>query len=491
MLGAVPLLAALSLALPAQDAAARARQEAERLLAPHGIQRFPKLLVLALETWLEAEALYWQGDYVACGKVLDGLWAAHPPGGKDWGRSRSRVREVFLGRYPCYYALRMLATCVAWRLGLKGQEPARPAPVTLRLVLVGSARGIQPRTLKELRERKGEEVAHVLDERLLNEPRILEQALRLFREYVLAMTGGRLRVDLERLHLAKLEIPVSAREQGRRHAGIAKGGMQKLWAAVSSKLRAETDWWWVIYPSHVPRQHPDFEKTEFITGGMGVGPDGVSPCFISDDQWLLQKPPHLGRGPYSDIERRAYLPHWLQHEFFHHLYRSWPELELEKESHQWFRRATWPKDFAGSYEPDYYHESLVKRLQTQARPPMHVELRYRPPSRELFSKLRLEALIGTYVHEPAQNDWHTGSIRRAGTRRGKPVLRWRNKAGVTWKLYPELANGLLRTGRDNPYYESNPSSGRVFHLVLERDASGAFTSRLRGIRFQGALYLRR
>jgi len=41
----------------------------------------------------------------------------------------------------------------------------------------------------------------------------------------------------------------------------------------------------------------------------------------------------------------AYFPQWFQHEFFHHLYRSYPDLKLEAASHQWFDRLSWPRDF--------------------------------------------------------------------------------------------------------------------------------------------------
>ena len=72
---------------------------------------------------------------------------------------------------------------------------------------------------------------------------------------------------------------------------------------------------------------PEFEDDEFITGGMGADDKG-GPLFIADDLWFVRKPYHLGEGVYSDIERRAYLPQWMQHEFYHHLYRIYPEFRL-------------------------------------------------------------------------------------------------------------------------------------------------------------------
>jgi hypothetical protein len=57
---------------------------------------------------------------------------------------------------------------------------------------------------------------------------------------------------------------------------------------------------------------------------MGTGAEGFSPFFIIDDRWIVRKPPHIGTGEYSDVERSVYLPQWFQHEFFHHLFRTYP-----------------------------------------------------------------------------------------------------------------------------------------------------------------------
>jgi hypothetical protein len=53
----------------------------------------------------------------------------------------------------------------------------------------------------------------------------------------------------------------------------------------------------------------------------------------------------------NEAERRAWLPQWLQHEFFHHLYRTYGQLKLEDSDssgsierrgrrQQWNRRCT-------------------------------------------------------------------------------------------------------------------------------------------------------
>lgn len=207
---------------------------------------------------------------------------------------------------------------------------------------------------------------------------------------------------------------------------------------------------------------------------MGVA---RSPGTVS---WLTRKPPHLGSGPYSDVERNIYLPQWLQHEFFHHLYRTYPEFGLEATSHQWFSLANWPSDFVGRFEPDYYHESVFRRLQG-AQEPMAAALRYATDGAP-WGQLNLFDVFGSYDREPVQNPWHSGVIQP-----GAP-LRWQNQAGVSWNLTPDLLNGRLLTGPDNPYFGSPLAD--AFQLVLKRNALGDILPELAGFSFLGELYRR-
>jgi hypothetical protein len=186
-------------------------------------------------------------------------------------------------------------------------------------------------------------------------------------------------------------MPVHAEAlPGRYYAGPMD--VSALWYEIGLTDMAEADWWWLIYPSHVPEQYPAFQNAEFVTGGMGTGPVGPSPYFIIDDRWLLRKPPHIGTGTYSKIEREAYLPQWLQHEFFHHLFRTYREFGLEDTPHQWFDRNTWPVDFVGRYEADYFHEAVYKRFLT-ATPPLSAALRYATAGAPLHM-FDTQALVG-------------------------------------------------------------------------------------------------
>lgn len=462
--------------------------EAARLYQQYPDGQFTPLFKESLETWVTAEAAYRGGRYGEARGVLDEFWTNHPAGAPDWKAAYQEAAEataktgINLGHPACYYALRMLTECVEWRTS--GKKPAHaPITATMTIVLVGKAQGIQPRTRAEMEAGKGIEASRDLDQRLLaDDHQLIKESTWLFTEYVRAATEGQLEVKIDYVNLPKLVVPTSVTWDQRGHAGLANGAWGAIWDAVPEAQRRRTDWWWVLYPSAVPDRHPDFATTEFVTGGMGTGPDGQSPCFIIDDKWLVRKPPHLGRGDYSSLERRAYLPQWFQHEFFHHLYRIYPEFGLEKQGHDWFNRSTWPPDFQGELEPDYYAESLKRRFKGSS-PSLAFRLLYAPPSPDLFAQIKTEDVLGEYVHEPVQNDWHRGRI----TRDESGQLWWQNQAGKKWRLTLDKPAGALRTFEDNPYY-SSPQS-RNFNLVLERDpATARYLPSIRGFSFSGSLY---
>jgi hypothetical protein len=464
---------------PKSPAAEQPWDPAVSFLAPYGLQNFSQQHVDALRTFLLAEREYEAGRYVRASNLLGALWAQYPTGDPSWAALPTQPFGINIGSPPCYYALRMLTDMAAWRVHDPSQGPA-PRTARLSVLLVGRTAGVEPQNATDIAQGGGVPVQHALDPRVAGgEHFAVTESLALFEEYVLAMTGGLLALETHVVPLPDVTLSV--------HAGVLPGGTyyagltdaSELWFHLSDALMAATDWWWIVYPSHVPEQHPDFHGAEFVTGGMGTGPDSVSPCFIVDDRWLVRKPPHLGSGEYSDVERRAYLPQWLQHEFFHHLFRAYPQFGLEATSHQWFDPANWPPDFLGRYEADYYHEALYRRL-TTATPPLHVGLRYATAGAP-WSQITLAQLLGTYRREPVQNPWHVGNIQLG------PQLEWRNTAGVEWSLTDDIANGRLLTAPDCPYY--GQWNGRKFDIVLERDANGDLTSTVRGFGFVGELYL--
>jgi len=442
-----------------------------------------RLFDRAKGAFVEASALVESKRYTAAKRRLDALWRTAPPGSAAWYRARPADKARNFGSPPFYYALRMLTDIVDWRTRRGGKSRANADPVQLTALLIPRSQGLQPRNRRELERGKGTRVINRLDKRMTHAPGIFEDSLWLFAEYVSLLTDGRLHLQTDIVTLHGLTVPVRTAGSPRRFAGLDSKAWRKIWRAVGSETRDQTDWWWVLYPSHVPSKYPDFKKSEFITGGMGLGPKG-EPVFIIDDLWLLRKPPHLGRGPYSDLEHRAYLPQWLQHEFFHHLFRLYPHFGLEAKSHQWFDRNTWPSDFKGHHEADYFHEALHKRL-LNADPPLYKSLRYARIVPASITHLTPADIAGTYRREPVENDWHVGKLTVG--RDDRTVL-WRNRADASWRLHLDTASGRLVSGPDNPYFDTVAELARDFTLVLEENPRGRPT--VTGFRFQGELYRR-
>lgn len=470
----------------------------KEVFEPFNEKRFTPLARDSVEAYFAAEEQYKAGEFPAALQTLNRFWKKHPPGTEKWDNAYYDATEFAkttganFGSPLGYYALRMLTDCARWRALKKNKGPDKPGTVTLTVLLVGKSAGVQPRTQAELNNKGGVKVENTLDPRLAeNDYAVLRESMWLFQEYMSAATAGKLVVKLEFLPLPKVSAPAHVTAKGRKFAGLTDAAYGVVFDAVPREVLRRTDWWLLVYPSHTPDKHPGLATTDFLTNfitGGGIG--DKSPMIVTDDLWFVQKRVALGRGEYTAFERRLYLPQWFQHEFFHHLFATYPDFKLEVDSHQWFDRKKWPADFVGAQEPDYYHEALHKRLKTpKAQPPLEVALRYALPPDTVLKKLTPEALAGTYVRNPRENDYHEGTIEVTAQKKGPP-LTWKNKAGISWGLTPDFATGVvLKTGPDNPYFkEAKDDALREFRLVLARDAVGNYLPEVTGFRFNGELY---
>jgi len=414
------------------------------------------------------------GDYTAAQNLINELFSTYPKGDNIWWNVFNDPNGANLGTPHAYYGVRMLEDIVNYQLNPNNNPEVKTA--NMKVVLVGCSEGVQPSTDAELQNGTGQFVTNALDNSLLADDYcLIDQSLDLFLKYISAITNGELEVKVEYIELPNLCMDVGVTTS----PNVASGSIGPIWNTLDDAVKNETDWFWMIYPSHVP-EFPDFDDDAFITGGMGSDSKG-GPVFIIDDKWLVRKPAHLGSGLYNDIERRIYLPQWLQHEFFHHLYRIYPEFSLEVNGHDWFNQSFWPNDFNGQFEADFYAESLHKRLQT-ACVPLSDKLITRIDSdqEELYANMVINELIGEYSLDNIGNPWHEGEILE-----NNGTYFWRNSANVQWQVTPNFTAGILETGPDCPY------PGQNFKLELYLTPTGELMPGTTGLVFQGDFYRKR
>lgn len=444
-----------------------------------GESAFSEFYVNVLTTFIETEDAIKRNDYPLAKSLLDDLWKNNPIGSSGWSAGYNNQLGTNIGSPYGYYGLRMMDDIVNFRLN-DYDPPAEPMVADMKVILVGCIESIQPRNQNELDNGEGKFVRRSLDSSLLDSDyRIIKQSIDLFTKYTNAITKGNLELVIEFIELPELCLEADLSSFGSNGVYEARPNLGLVWEVIDEPTFNETDWWMIIAPSAVPIGE-DFEDDEFITGGMGADSKG-SPLFIADDSWLIRKPYHLGEGDYTDIERRAYLPQWYQHEFYHHLYRIYPEFSLEVNGHDWFDRDFWPEDFVGTYEPDYYAESLYKRLQSACEP-LQQNLITKNTEKDFtaFSTIKTEDFLGEYSLDNIGNDFHIGEVLSANG-----TLYWRNAAGVEWTLTPRISEGFLETGPDCPY----PGSNHIIELFTNE--KGELSSVVKGLNFNGDFYRRR
>jgi len=441
-----------------------------------GKSAFSAHSVKALTTFIQAEDAIKAGNYSQAKILIDDLYKIYPVGNNVWGNVWTAPNGANVGSPHGYYGLRMMEDIIAY--GLNPNPNVKVKKVNMNIILVGCSKGIQPTTKSELQNGTGTFVTHSLNPKLKeNNYRIIRQSLDLFTRYVNAITNGALELQIGFIEIDTLCLPVKVTKTKPYIAYDYNLG--PVWGALSNATKDSTDWFMINYPSHVP-DFPVFDDESFITGGMGAD-SKAGPVFIADDKWIMRKPAHLGKGNYTDIERRIYLPQWFQHEFFHHLYRIYPELKLEVKGHDWFDRNLWPSNFAGQFETDFYSESLHKKLQLQCTPlATKLITRIDNSIKTEFSRLSMDELVGQYSQDVIQNTWHEGNII---IENGKYY--WKNKANVKWQVTPNFNEGQLKTGNDCPY------PGQNFFLELVRTAEGDVYPGVVSLKFIGEHYKKR
>jgi hypothetical protein len=330
-----------SVPAPSTNTAAALAEFWKRYGAP---ESFPPMYVDLLENVLKAEDRVLAKDYQGARTIVDTLLIKYPLTSPLWWADiywtgQNKSTRPHLGEPGIYAHLRMLdeITSIGIHAALVGRTPIQLTVVT------PACSDITPLSGPSL-------LNHRLSPEIeANSYEVLHQSLRLFQSYVLAITGGELRLEVKFHKMPQcFEFNVLK--------SLADSSAAQL-SLLPAEVVANSDMFWLLYPS-------DYEAVAKIGIGMnsGLTSFGGRPVFISEDDWVIKKVASQGAGARTEVERRVYLPEWFQHEFFHYLFGSWPELGLEKSSHQWNMRNTWPADFVGDLEEDYYAEALRKRF---------------------------------------------------------------------------------------------------------------------------------
>lgn len=442
---------------------------------------YRQVLDTSVLAWLDLE----RGDAAGARRRLDVLWRDLPRGSAAWDRLQ-RERGGQVDTPPGQMVVHMLTRIAEVRLARTPGTPS--APLRITVPIAACARGVVPRNQAELDGMTGQERTARVDPQLLaDDYAVLRQSLRVFSAYVEALLAERATVEVVFAPLPEgrcFDLRLFS-AGGRPFSQPTGAAMTEMIAAVPGEVRARTDWWLLVYPTLIPDDPNDFDSNEWVTGGSTSAPGGAVLDF-ADDHWFLRQPPHFVSKahtpfpvtPYFEIERFFYLPRWLNHETHHHLFGAdFPELGLEKPpgSHSWFDRSTWPKDFVGRSEPDYFDQADFLRFQGTT-PPIWSRVRWGAD----WSRVTDADLLGRYeaCRQPGWSDtdykWNKGDLTSSGGR-----LVWTNDAGVSWHLASWRDDATLAPGQvrqvDGPYAPA------VWTFAQARDdRTGAASGVIRG-----------
>ena len=205
----------------------------------------------------------------------------------------------------------------------------------------------------------------------------------------------------------------------------------------------------------------DIESRELVTvlpldagySGASFGPDGERLfCWGRSGVRVFETDEPLARVMWDGAQRRKRVESTLEG-FFEERVEVAEVLEAVEENSTWSeafkgeltREASWRFDVA-----DIVSSASTYGVEMGTRRSLPVDL------------------TGEYVRSPEENDWHRGTLIVTGPE----TVEWRNKAGRSWTLRLDLANGLLRAGEDDPYHDPASPRSTDMNLIYRRDSDG-------------------
>ncbi|MGB2426813.1 MAG: DUF5011 domain-containing protein [Alteromonas sp.] len=387
-----------------------------------------------MEHSIYAQDALQRGDYATAKALVDEAFDSYPLYSNIWRQGAGDFGQNN-GDPIGYYSLRMIDKITqVLPVETKGT-------LTITAVMVLCTNATRPINTNY----DTENVYLELDDRMLADNyKVLKESIFLFELWMKAITQG-LETSTE-VHIQEecAETSFNVSNGGYQGSRILSSyaNNREIIERVPSAVKQKTNVWLVITPSAVVGDGSDFPDY-WVDGGMGLSNKGV-PLMIATDKHFLRKYHLNGRGDYTEVERRVYQPQWFQHEIMHHLYRTWPEFQLELQGHDWFVRSFWPDDFVGRHEPDYYWETLEKRL-NQASPSLSEGLSINEWQPLDINDVGFDALQGKWLEDVPFDD----AYRYVEIIYENGQWYWTNAADRKWLLYEE--NGKLLCDTTDQY----------------------------------------
>ena len=443
-----------------------------------GRDKFSSDYQFVLEATLAAKESIQRGDFPTADRTLRAVWQHLPLNSQRWTdlTNEGNRLTVNAGSPPLYAALRMLTDVVRVHRETAGRTPTET--VNVSVVLIGKSNGKIPASKQEVIAGEGRDVKNLLMDRIRsNDYSVVRKSLDVFNQYVYALTEGRAAVKLDFIELPDYSLPLSyhhsVNEQGNDVYRVAGD-----WPATANQLsdaqRKKTDLYIVIYPSLIRDNLP---FTVSATGGQTSA--NWTPLIVFDDKFMLNP------AGVHDLAVQLYMPQFYQHELFHWLFSLYPQLGLERTSHQWFDPNKWPEGLSkvATREPDYYHETLFKKMRSQT-PSIFQHLTSRNPY--LSGDVDMNSLLGSYVTDQ-QLDYGGQKIQFKAdlTRKdGKYYWTYRQPAGAAvFEIAKSSAAGLVDIVASNVNWAATGPAFRVLpanNPVTGQDAA----LNLRGLIFR-------
>ena len=121
-----------------------------------------------------------------------------------------------------------------------------------------------------------------------------------------------------------------------------------------------------------------------------------------------------------------------------------------------------------------------------------LELIYNKSIQKISTNIKLEDLVGAYQVKSPTNDWQMGEISIIERHEnGHPkILKWRNRSGQSWRLYPDLEFGGLKVESEKSNAMPKDIENKKFLFLFDKGKINDLNSRVVGFSFNKSNFLK-